>query len=353
MTTIDVLENVSPSWMSNQHDDVLWVRLQVVRNIKGQRFPQRMKENERREALQQVQKAVDRWNRGHTSSLTSFPVMGFSANERELLEHKLLLLPNFPCYREYMEVFVNEPQDVSLIANGYDHICIQCMGASAQVGTLWDKAVSIEAQLGQDVEYAFDKEFGYLTAYPQLAGTGLRLTAALFLPGIARTGMVPDMAENAARAGFSFQPVQGRMEESSCPCFVLMNRVTLGVTEQELCRRMNQLLLDIGRTEALVWGKLWQADELKIKDSIWRALGTLKYARILGQEEALRCAAFLQMGMKEQVLPARDSHLFTKLLLAASSPYVRAVTHKESMDENEVNVWRAMVLRDLITGAGL
>ena len=330
----------------------LWVRIQLSRNIAGYSFPHRAEIKAKTEVLQEIRNAVAHWNAKTSERFSEFSVASFSLNERELLKSKRLLPDDLSGGCEQTALFINEKQNGSLLVNGQDHLRIQYMTGSPVPGKLWEKAESLENQLGRDLTYAFDHEFGFLTASPYLTGTGLRYSAALFLPGLVKSGAISGMAENAARQGFSLRSLYGGSDRLGSFC-ELSNTVTLGVSEAVLTERMEQLLSDIEEAENMAWQKVFRKDEGKLKDQIWRALGTLKYARIISREEAVACAGLLHIGIMKNLFPARDPLLFPKLILTAGSGCGRGMTHKETTEEPETEVWRAVLLRNLITEAGL
>lgn len=351
MTATELLERSAPAWTAGPSGCLLWLRLQLSRNLAGMHFPRAADAKGRSEALQKVKAAVERWNADGNDPLSGFAASGFSRNERELLEARRLLPAHFPDYHDQMMLFVDKKEELSLLANGFDHLRIQCMSGSRDAGRLWRKAAYLESVLGRTLSYAYDKEFGYLTASPYRTGTALRLSAALFLPGLVRSGALSRIADNAARLGFSLRSLYDEIDDEMPYC-ELTNTVTLGVSEKTLCERMDRLLKDIADAEALAWKNVFRDGEMKIRDSIWRALGTLKYARLIGRKETAACAGFLQIGGEENLFPMKDPLLFRKLLLTASPAYVREATHKEGLEGDEVDLWRAVLLRSLVTEAG-
>ena len=351
MTASELLETAVPPWVSEETPTLLWVRLQLSRNLAGMHFPQSADVKNRSEVLQKVKRAVEAWNAGGGETLTGFSLSAFSQNERSLLEDRRFLPTHFPRYHDQMMLFVNEKEDTSVLVNGFDHIRIQCIQSGREADRLWRKASQLETRLGEHLEYAFDKEFGYLTASPYRTGTGLRLSAALFLPGLVRSGALSQIGEKAARLGFSLRSLYGDVD-GAYPYCELMNTVTLGVSERTLTERMEQLLRDITEAEAIAWKKVFRENEMKLKDQIWRAMGTLKYARLIGRREAAECAGFLAIGAEENMFPVKTPGFFGRLLLTVSPAYVREATHKEGLDEEETDLWRAVLLRDLVKEAG-
>lgn len=351
MTSSELLETPAPPWAAEAPGALLWVRLQLSRNLAKTPFPRHADRETLSRTAQQAAAAMERWNQEETDRMTGFSVSSFSTGERELLEARRLLPARFPAYHDQMRLYVNERQDVSVLVNGFDHVRIQCIQQGADALRLWGKAVWMETRLSRDLPWAFDSEFGYLTASPYRAGTGLRLSAALFLPGLAGSGALAQAAEKAARLGFSLRSLYDDVS-AAYPYCELLNTVTLGVSEETLCQRMKQLLKDILEAEQTAWKHVCGSAGMKWKDAAWRALGTLKYARLLGARETAECAGAVETGIMSGLFPSEDPQLFYKLLLAASPAWVRETTRKEELEEEDVDLWRAVLLRDLIKRAG-
>ena len=350
MITDKWMTDPAPSWMENDGGPLISLTAVLARNVKDLPFPEKGDGKSRRKARALAEKAVRHWNEDH-APFTEYTLAGLSENEKELLSAKGLL-PEFKGIpEEESVVFTDRSGRFSIAVNGTDDLEMRCMTASDKAENLWDELSYLDSMLERDMDYAFDEEFGYLTASPYKAGTALTMSALLFLPGLSRSGMLRKAAANAARLGFALTKAYGDGRKDSPYCR-LTNTVTLGVTERMIASRMKQLIGQLREAEERTWKTLFREKENVIKDQIWRALGTLKYARRMDSAETAACAGLMKLGIAEDMFPAKDPLFFEKLLMLAEPSLVKAMTGKEELDEEGIRLWRAVLLRQAVQNAG-
>ena len=350
MITDKWMTDPAPAWMKEEGGPLISLTAVLARNMRGLPFPEKGDSKSRRAVRTLAEKAVRHWNEDH-SPFTEYTLAGLSENETELLAARGLL-PDFEDLPEEESViFTDQSGRFSIAVNGTDDLEMRCMTSSDKAENLWQELSYLDSMLGRDMDYAFDEEFGYLTASPCKAGTGLTMSALLFLPGLSQSGLLEKAAANAARLGFALTKAYGDGRKGSPYCR-LTNTVTLGVTETMIASRMRELVRQLGEAEERTWKKVFRDEENLIKDQIWRALGTLKYARRMDSREAASCAGLMKLGMAADMFPAKDPLLFEKLLMLAEPSLVKAMTGKEELDEEGVRLWRAVLLRQAIQNAG-
>lgn len=338
------LESAAPAWLSEKETgSLLSLRLTLARDLAGCAFPHRADAKAKRETAEKLAAAIA----GTGEAFVSVRASTLTENERELLEEKLgITVPGGEGSEAVL--YTNADASLAILVNGEDHLTILAMQEGSAAAALWRKASFLESRIGHAVSFAFDKEFGYLTASPASVGTGLHMTASLFLPGITLGRAAGQLSEKAARSGFTLR----RLGEGKAYRYELSNASTLGFSEETIAGRMTQLLSDIEKAETALWEKIYKANESAWKDAVWRALGTLKYARLIDETEAMEAAAKLRIGLEEGIFP-ESSKLYEMLSTAAGAAYVKEKTHKEDMSGEEEKLWRAALLRGLVTEAGL
>ena len=189
--------------------------------------------------------------------------------------------------------------------------------------------------------------FGYLTGSIFNTGTGLAAEAMLFLPGLTANGRIRDLARSVERQGFSIRSLTGNDSWNSA-FYEIKSTQTIGVQEEKYMQRFDSLLSDINDIENQYWEKMFKGSEITIRDQIWRALGTLKYARQIDEQEAMKLAGLIKAGVKEKMIPDKNGLLFHQIFSLVSNNQVAYTTHKEMDDAQSINAWRAALLRDAV-----
>ena len=68
-----------------------------------------------------------------------------------------------------------------------DHIRLQVIEPGLDLDKAYETASRVDDVIEESVVYAFDERFGYLTACPTNAGTGLRASVMMHLPALTIT----------------------------------------------------------------------------------------------------------------------------------------------------------------------
>src|SRR5437879_13451379 len=92
----------------------------------------------------------------------------------------------------------------------------------------------VDADLGRLLPFAFHPEFGYLTSCPTNAGTGLRASVLIHLPGLVLTKEIGKVLQGLAQVGLTFRGLYGEGSEVVGTFFQLSNQTTLGQRDDEL-----------------------------------------------------------------------------------------------------------------------
>ncbi|NIR45436.1 MAG: ATP--guanido phosphotransferase, partial [Gemmatimonadetes bacterium] len=71
----------------------------------------------------------------------------------------------------------------------------------------------LDSMLGNRLPIAFHHEFGYLTACPTNAGTGLRASVLIHLPGLVLTKEIAKVLQGLAQVGLTFRGLYGEGSE--------------------------------------------------------------------------------------------------------------------------------------------
>ena len=163
-------------------------RIRLARNISDIPFPARMNKDEAREVIDRV------WEALSASALA--PKLKLIKSEEEdpiylasLSEHHLVS-PDFLRGNLPRAVVLSEDETISIMINEEDHIRIQVFGGGTTLSEAFDTADKIDTLLSEKLNIAFHEKFGFLTACPTNAGTGMRASYMLHLPAITMTNSI-------------------------------------------------------------------------------------------------------------------------------------------------------------------
>ena len=100
-----------------------------------------------------------------------------------------------------------------------------------------NKADAVDDLLENELPYAFDEDFGYLTSCPSNTGTGMRASVMMHLPALTITKQIERIIPAISRLGMVVRGSYGEGSEAPGNVYQVSNQTTLGKTEKEILIR--------------------------------------------------------------------------------------------------------------------
>lgn len=348
MTLDEVLGNELPRWAQiAKNDPVIFTRMELLRNLKDMHFPARLKEEEKAEALKKVDEAVQSLNDHGYGPFIPYSLESLNGSEKDLLKEKGYLPEGEGGLDGNNRLYLNEDGSLAIRTNVGDHLGFLGFSGGNTIFSLWKRTTRLAEEASQILEYAFDREFGYLTSSPQFTGSGMKMTALLFLPGFSVHDRIGNLSEFLELRGFHLSPAAGKAD-SRYPFYLIENTRSLGIREVDYVSELDKILQEISEEEGKLWKETFQSSEDVLRDRIWRALGILKYARRMSREEGLYLSGLIRMGINADMIPDEDGLTFYRLYSLIPDSQVAEITHTEEGNEKDMEMWRSALLRDAL-----
>ena len=310
-------------------DVVISTRMRLARNVSGYAFTGRARDGERLRMLAQVRDAL-----GGVPSLSGSLLVrleDLATVDRQLLHERHLvskelagLDPQHPI-RSGAAVFLGE--SVGLLVNEEDHLRLQALRSGFAVPEAFESVHRLDRELGSQVPYAFHREFGFLTACPTNAGTGLRASVLIHLPGLVLTKEIGKVLSGLQQMGLTYRGLFGEGSEVVGNFFQLSNQTTLGRSEEELQDLLVRVVRHVIEREEEARRVLVRDAGYIIEDKLWRAYGTLK------------------------LITGLSVYTLNKLLIFAQSAHL-AHLEQRALTESETNLARAKYVRQVLVSEG-
>ena len=195
-----VLRQVNrPAWLKGDapySEVAISSRARLMRNLEGFFFPHRCSRQELEEVRRLVKDAVapprrqPLEGRARKSDIsTQFEErQRISDAERAMLVGSRLISPEFPWQSPGRSVYLSGDRASAIMVNEEDHLRIQAVVPGLSPGLALSTAESVEKVLTGVMQFAYDAEFGYLSASASNLGSGKRVGAMLHLIGLAECG---------------------------------------------------------------------------------------------------------------------------------------------------------------------
>lgn len=319
-------------------------RIRLARNIKNLPFPHMLNSMESAEEISgTLSTALKDYN--------NLPMAQLKLEEKALLVEKHLISPLFT--KQGYSSFINNDESISVMVNEEDHLRIQVMGGDGLLQELYEKASAVDEILEKEFKYAFDEQYGFLTACPTNVGTGLRASVMLHLPALSMNKKINRFQSNLNRFGFALRGIYG---EGSMPLghiYQLSNQLTLGQAEEEIIDNLEELKQRIIEEEEEMRRHLIDRYLLQTQDTVNRSYGILKHAYTLTLKEAAMHLSNIKLGVDLKLLEL-DHFKFQEWIQFIQPAFIKMRLNELSKDytslERAVEEERATLMRKRLGG---
>lgn len=298
--------------IGEQGDCVVSTRVRLARNLRGYPFPNRMTAQQKRELCQSVRDALLGDGSALRGEFRYLCMNEISDLQAAAMVERHLISPEFAKKRDGEALILSADESISIMLCEEDHIRIQVMRAGLAVRDALDVAQKLDYLLDERLDVAFDEQLGYLTSCPTNLGTGMRASVMLHLPAIAQAGAVSQIASAVSKIGLTMRGTYGEGSRADGSLYQLSNQITLGISEQTACDNLETIAGQIIAKEREARSNT--PDQLMV-DQVYRALGTLRYARMLSYDELLSLTGYLRIGVGMGLLKTVDYNTVNRLII--------------------------------------
>lgn len=352
---LSLLPDGGVGWLdaSGEHADVvLSTRVRLARNVEGYAFTPRARDGERLRVLAQVREAAERlpgmrgaaWLRLDELATNDRRLL----HERHLVSRELAGLETTHGVRTGAALGVGERAGV--MVNEEDHLRLQALRSGFELQAAFESAMALDEALGARVPYAYHREFGFLTACPTNTGTGMRASVLIHLPGLVLTKEIQKVLGGLQQMGLTYRGLYGEGSEVVGNFFQISNQTTLGKTEEELLDHLGRMVRRVIDREEEARRVLLRDAGMVLEDKLWRAYGTLRYARSLSFDEAMNYLSGVRLAVGLKLIRDLSVYTLNKLLIFCQPAHLAHAEGARSLTESEANIARARYVRSLVGG---
>ncbi len=280
------------------------------RNLSRQLFPGKMHEQQSSASLEIIQEAICRTNILQQPQF--IPANALFSTEKELIAEHFFLANAVPC-PAIGQGFVIDSEGHHLVQiNGQDHLTCYFNECNMDWKESWQKLTRFESHLNQELNFAYDAKFGYLTADPGNCGTALEIQIFLHLPALIHTDALEATLVNEKEV--EILSITGQTKEMIGDLVIIKNRYTLGMTEEAILHTMHKTATKILSLEKKQRDAIKNQGDTTIKDQISRAFGLLSHAYRLQTKETLNALSLLKFGLDLDWLSGMSHEKINQLL---------------------------------------
>ena len=328
-----------------EQDVVISSRVRLSRNYDDLPFSPKLTQEYAEAVIERTADAVFSSENGKQFSLLRMSELEQDAQSR-LVEHHLISYDLLK-YSNRAVAMVSSNGTATVMCNEEDHVRFQGLLPGLQLERAAEIALSLDESVGDRYPFAFDNQWGFLTACPANTGTGMRCSVVLHLPALSGSGQMGAVMQAVAKLGLTIRGLYGEGSEARGHLYQLSNQATLGRSEEDVVRSLAAATEQIVGHERAMREAAEKKDMMQLQDTLLRSWGELMYARLMPTKEFMRRYSDIRyaasMGYLHAPLPKLDR------LMMDVQPGSLGVRAGKLMGERESEILRAKVLREELT----
>lgn len=326
-------------------DIVISSRIRYARNLAGFPFVNRANRRQRFEVLERCKAQVV--SKRLSDNILWIDLPQSPPLDRQLLVERHLISRQHATASDDIPraVAIDTDETFAIMINEEDHMRVQVLRSGMQLAEAYDQIDRIDDVLEEQLDFAYSKRFGFLTACPTNVGTGIRVSVMLHLPALKLTGEIEKVRRAARDMHLAVRGLFGEGSEALGDLYQVSNQTTLGKSEQEILADFEHgVVPQIIAYEQQARQALLRQRSDQLDDKVWRAWAVLTNARVMGTEEVLQLLSHLRMGVNLGRIETVDIRTINGLFLLTQPAHLQRLTGQE-MDAASRRVARAKLIR--------
>ncbi|GAA0503281.1 protein arginine kinase [Salinibacillus aidingensis] len=340
-------EAVSP-WLKEEGQDsdiVLSSRIRLARNFKEYPFPIVANSDMLNKVLDVFEDHFENQSLEKNAKLELVRMSDLEPIEKRVLVEKHLISPQLTEHNESGAALISENEQVSIMLNEEDHIRIQLYYPGLQLENALDYASKIDDWLEEKINYAFDKDRGYLTSCPTNVGTGMRASVMMHLPALVITQQINRMIPAINQLGLVVRGIYGEGSEALGNLFQISNQITLGKSEEDIVEDLKSVVTQLIEQERYARQRLMSNSGIQLEDKVFRSYGILANSRIIQSKEAAQCLSDVRLGIDLGIIENISKTILNELTVLTQPGFLQQYA-KKPLKPEERDIRRAALIRE-------
>ena len=339
-----------PGWFTGEGPDadvVISTRIRLARNCTRFPFPQRASLFERKQAYEEVLAAFHQ--SPQFGGFECINLLGLEKTAQQFLMEERIISPELLGPDGDRGVLCDAARRICIMVNEEDHLRMQSLDSGCRALEMWKGLDAIDDALGMRLEYAYDNRRGFLTSCPTNAGTGLRVSFFMHLPGLILTKTIDQILHGASQLGVSTRGFSGENSSVAGSFFQLSNIAAMGASETEFLETTSRVIRKTAESERTARRRILDDARPELMDKINRAFGILTHASLLDVDEFLNLSSAIRLGIECNLFNPLTVPQLNGLTLAIMPAHLQT-RFKRQMTGEELRPARAEVVRTAFSG---
>jgi protein arginine kinase len=324
MSALDGILDKPCGWLNSPGEHggiVVSSRIRLARNLASYPFQRKMTRTRQQELVSHLGSTLTK-SVAWTDAL-SLMMPELDDIERQALTERQLISRDLADGKRPSGVYVSSNERYSLMLNEEDHLRLQVISAGLSIRANLEQAVDIDRNLEKNLTWAVHPTYGYLSACPTNAGTGLRASIMLHLPALAETQDLRQVLRGLNKLHMTVRGLHGEGSEAAGHYYQISNQRSLGVSEQDIVEQLLEIVEKIIAYEQLARQTLLDSSRWRLEDRVFRAWGILTYARSISNDELTDQLSWARLGAATGLLDAKHWPALDKIFLQCQPAHLQ------------------------------
>jgi protein arginine kinase len=324
-------DNASPLWPATA--------FYLTRNFAKNLFPAKLTEAQALKLEDSIIPVI--MNLGMLQNPTCLRAEDMSAQEKEFLYEHFLCRQNLQNTMKGQAFIVDETAHFLAMINLSDHLQIEYIDCKNKWEKGWEYISCIDTQLCKQKEMAYSERFGFLTAAPEMCGTGLNVSCYLHLPLMLYYKQIKQSSKSYLEESVKITSLQGDTEEYIGDFVLLQNRFCLGITEEMILRDLHMSATKMMMAEDTLRKRAKNEGDITLKDSVSRSYGLLMHSMQLQTKEVLDAISKVKLGINLGWIEGISDAMVNEMFFTCQRAHIGFVFDDPTADTDKVPKKRA------------
>jgi len=282
--------------IASDSDVVISSRVRLARNLETYPFSSKLEEEQAISLVNEAKGITNALFEKDNRKFYSCNISSLSEIDKIAMVERHIISPLLAEKEQTTGLILSDDETVSIMLNEEDHVRIQAIVGGMNLEQAYREADRIDDIAYEKLHFAYDEKFGYLTACPTNAGTGLRASCMMFLPALSSARMIQKLIEEVGKYGVTVRCIYGEGTKSLGSIYQISNQKTMGISESEIIENLKRIVLQVVKQERKRREYMLSVNADEIEDQVYRSYGVLKYARQISSDDAMTLLSQIKFG---------------------------------------------------------
>lgn len=330
--------------MKDYSSIVVSSNIKLRRNLIGFNFPSTLDEITGVKVLNKVADTVLKLD----EEFKIYKLKTLSELDKNIMFEKGLISQKLLENEDFSATILSSAEDVSIMINEEDHILESCIKSGLNLILAYDTINGYDNEILSKLDIAFDDSLGFMTSNISKLGTGLEVSAKLFLPGLRITGKLKDLQNEINNHGFALELQNDGQIKDNEFMFVISNNQTIGKRESDYVIKITEIVIRICEMEIQARNELLSKNFVDdVKDKVFRAWGVATNCYKISEKEAQKVLTELKIGVALDFIRFKEVSCLENLINDVM-PYSLTKISEMKVSASDLDKYRATFLASIL-----